>query len=199
MDEIPVKHKQPLLVPIWAWVLGALALLGITGLVIGSRSCGKDKTAENPIVVAAASGACKGDDECGDKQLCINATCTVIAAGIADCASAQVHFSTDSAELREEDRPGIQRMARCLKADQSIKLTIAGNADERGNAEHNAELGESRAMAVARTLTAQGVSPRQLSVVSYGENYPLCVDSDKECWAKNRRTSLTPRATPEQK
>lgn len=198
MDEIPVKRKEPM-VPLWAWVLGALALLGLTGLVVGIRSCGTDKAAENTSVAAPTISHCKADQECGDKQLCLNALCTEIIAGIAECANAQVHFSTDSAELREEDQPGIRRMARCLKADQTMKLAIAGNADERGNAEHNAELGEKRAMAVARTLTAQGVSPRQLSVVSYGENYPLCVESDRDCWAKNRRTSLTPKAAPEQK
>ena len=198
MDEIPVKHRAPM-VPIWVWALGALALLGLAGLVIGIRSCGTDKAAESTPVAAPAPGPCKADEECGDKQLCLNALCTEIIAGIAECANAQVHFSTDSAELREEEKAGLRRMARCLKADQSMKLAIAGNADERGNAEHNAELGEKRAMAVARTLTAQGVSPRQLSVVSYGENNPLCVESDKDCWAKNRRTSLTPKAAPEQK
>lgn len=195
MDEIPVKRKQAAVVPIWAWVLGALALLGIIGAIVGMRSC-SSKTVENTAVVSPPVGQCVGDGECGEKQLCISAACVDIKAGLADCASAQVHFATDSAEIKAEDKNGVMRMARCLKADQSMKLAIAGNADERGPAEHNAELGEKRAMSVAQALTAQGVSAKQLSVVSYGENYPLCVDSDKECWAKNRRTSLTPTSAP---
>lgn len=194
MEEIPVKHKKAAVIPIWAWILGALALVGIIVAAVALR--GGTKTAETTTVASAPSGQCAGDSECGEKQLCISAACVEIKAGLADCANAQVHFATDSADVRDEDKPGVMRMARCLKADQTMKLTIAGNADERGAAEHNAELGEKRAMAVARTLTAQGVSAKQLSVVNYGENYPLCVDSDKDCWAKNRRTSLTPTAAP---
>ena len=196
MDEIPVKHKQAVVVPIWAWILGALALLGIIGAVVGMRSCSSGKTTETTTVVSPPIGQCAGDSECGEKQLCLSAACVEIKAGLAECANTQVHFATDSAEIPADDKVTIMRMARCLKADQTMKLAIAGNADERGKAEHNAELGEKRAMAVARTLTAQGVSAKQLSVVNYGENYPLCLDSDQECWAKNRRTSLTPTAAP---
>ena len=195
MDEIPVKHKTGPVIPIWAWILGALALLGIIGAVVGMRSCASNKTAENTVVVSP-SGQCAGDSECGEKQLCISAACVEIKAGLADCSNAEVHFATNSAEVAADHKGGIMRMARCLKADQTMKLAIAGNADERGAADHNAELAEKRAMAVARSLEAQGVSAKQLSVVSYGENYPLCVESDKDCWAKNRRTSLTPTTAP---
>jgi peptidoglycan-associated lipoprotein len=195
MEEIPVKHKTPVVVPIWAWILGALAVLGIIGAVVGMKSCGTTKTVET-TTVTTIGGQCTGDGECGEKQLCVSAACIDIKAGLAECANAEVHFATDSAVIGDDHKQGIMRMARCLKADQTMKLSIAGNADERGKAEHNAELGEKRAMAVARTLQAQGVSAKQLSIVNYGENYPLCVESDQECWAKNRRTTLTPKAEP---
>jgi len=199
MEEIPVRHKVPAaglaVVPIWAWVLAALALFGVIGLMVGLRQCASSRSVDRVVVITPSAG-CAGDSECGDKQLCMNAACVEIMAGLADCAKAQVHFDTDSAEIKAADQVAVLRMARCLKADLSMKLAIAGNADERGPAEHNAELGEKRAMAVARSLQAQGVSGKQLSVVSYGENYQLCVDSDKECWAKNRRASLTPQAGP---
>jgi peptidoglycan-associated lipoprotein len=200
MKEIPVRHKLSLaglvVVPIWAWVLGAFALAGVIGLVVGVRQYNANRTVENTIVVSP-SPQCAGDSECADKQLCMSAACVEIKAGLADCVMAQVYFNTDSAEIRAEDSPAVLRMARCLKADQSMKLAIAGNADERGTDEHNAELGEKRAMAVARTLQAQEVSAKQLSVVSYGDNYPLCLHSDQDCWRKNRRASLTPQAMPE--
>lgn len=196
MEEIPVKHKTPVglaAVPIWAVLLGALALVSLIGFILMMRHRSADKTDES---VAVVTNGCAADSECGDKQLCLSSSCVEIKAGLADCSVAQVHFATDGAEIRAEDKPGVARMARCLRADQSMKLTIAGNADERGPADHNVELGEKRAMAVARALQAEGVSSKQLSIVSYGDNHPLCLDSDKECWAKNRRASLTPQAAP---
>jgi len=61
MEEIPVKHKAPVsglaVVPIWAWVLGALALMGIIGLIVGLQQCGANKTVSNAIVMPSAQGA----------------------------------------------------------------------------------------------------------------------------------------------
>ena len=191
MVEIPVQHKKGV-VPLWGWLLGAALLLGTIGLIIGLRQCGYQSASE-PAAVATRSGACALDNDCPEAQICASAACIPIKAGLADCAMGQVHFATDSAVLRSEDRPAVARMARCLKADQHIKLSIAGSADERGTAEHNADLGERRAIAVAQALQGLGVSAAQLSIVSYGDNYQLCQESDRECWAKNRRASLTPR------
>src|SRR5207253_748109 len=96
-----------------------------------------------------AAATCVNDDQCGMAQLCLQGACSDIRAGIAECASVQVHFDTDSAAIRDDDRPALRRMARCLKASQSIKLTIATSADERGTSEHNADLSERRAKAVS--------------------------------------------------
>jgi len=192
MEEIPVRHKTAtglVLVPGWSWVVGALATIAIIGLFIGVRMRAGRQTFQ-PAVVWAPVVHCAIDSECGDKQLCVSSTCAEIGAGLAGCAQAEVHFDTDSAELRSQDQQTVLRMARCLKADQSMKLAIAGNADARGSAEHNAELAEKRAMAVALALQKQGVSGNQLSGVSYGDNRPLCLDSDKDCWAKNQQAAL---------
>lgn len=198
MEEIPVKQKAPVaVIPIWALVLGVVALASLIGFILMMRHRAAANNTEESVAVVTHGAQCSEDSQCGDRQLCLSSTCMEIKSGLADCTIAQVHFATDGADIRAEDKAGVARMARCLKADQSIKLTIAGNADERGPSDHNVELGEQRAMAVARALQAQGVSSKQLSVVSYGDNHPLCVESDKECWAKNRRASLTPQvATP---
>lgn len=191
MQEIEVRHRVAFFD---RSKLSALLILGVVilasiGVILGLRQC----VARDHVAVATApSTGCSGDVECRDRQLCLSAACVDIKPGLAECSEAQVHFSTDSADLSAADKVAVERMARCLKADQSMKLVIAGSADERGSAAHNSELSEKRAMAVARTLQQQGVSPKQLSVVSYGEHRPLCVESDHDCWAKNRQASLTP-------
>jgi len=65
-------------------------------------------------------------------------------------------------------------------------MTLEGNADERGTREYNLGLGERRGNAVSAALGSSG----QTSVVSYGEEKPVCLDSNEDCWAKNRRVEI---------
>lgn len=86
----------------------------------------------------------------------------------------------------------MQRMARCLKADHALHVTIEGNADERGTQEYNLALGDQRANAVARYLELLGVSAAQLRTVSFGKEQPLCMEHEEGCWAQNRRAAIKP-------
>lgn len=212
MVEIPVKHKDRDGFPLWWAPLGLLGLLG--GGLFFSRACnGPSATAMRdaeraPVVAddrsaeqAAAQGAaaqaaaqgvgCVSDQDCGSEQLCSGGSCMALsAAGL--CGEARVHFATDSAAIPATDHGQLDRLARCIRADQRTKLFIEGNADERGTDDHNAQLAERRAMAVARELASRGVSPEQLRIVSYGENNPLCAEQDSDCWARNRRAAVRP-------
>ena len=69
-------------------------------------------------------------------------------------------------------------------------MTLEGHADERGTREYNLGLGERRGNAVDGLMSAQGARANQLTVVSYGEERPVCRVSDDECWAKNRRVEI---------
>jgi peptidoglycan-associated lipoprotein len=39
-------------------------------------------------------------------------------------------------------------------------------------------------------LQANGGSASQLTVVSYGEERPICTDSSEGCWSQNRRVEI---------
>ena len=39
-------------------------------------------------------------------------------------------------------------------------------------------------------LQGNGGSAGQITVVSYGEERPTCLDSSEICWAKNRRVEI---------
>jgi len=39
-------------------------------------------------------------------------------------------------------------------------------------------------------LTAQGVRPNRMAVVSLGEQRPTCTEQNEACWQKNRRTDF---------
>ena len=51
-------------------------------------------------------------------------------------------------------------------------------------------LGERRAKAAASFLAANGASPSQLEIISYGEERPVALGHDESSWAQNRRSEL---------
>jgi peptidoglycan-associated lipoprotein len=108
------------------------------------------------------------------------------------CAPVRVHFATDSAEIDPGDKNLLKLSAQCLKTHQALRVTVAGNTDERGTQEYNLALGERRARSVALFLESEGVTPAQLQTVSFGKDRPLCSASDEACWERNRRASITP-------
>jgi peptidoglycan-associated lipoprotein len=139
---------------------------------------------------ATPSNSCSRDLDCKDGQLCIRNACVDITPGLAECNNVRVHFAFNSAEIDETDKPGLDRAARCLKAETAMHVTVAGNADERGTEEYNLALGDRRAHTVAEYLKALGASDAQLKTISYGKEQPLCTDHDEACWARNRRADL---------
>jgi peptidoglycan-associated lipoprotein len=136
------------------------------------------------------TNTCSRDLDCHDGQLCIRNQCVDITPGLAECSNIRVHFALNSSDIDENDKPGLDRAARCLKAETGMHVTVAGNADERGTEEYNLALGDRRAKAVTDYLHALGSSEQQLKTVSYGKEQPLCTDHDEACWARNRRADL---------
>ncbi|MFH1575023.1 MAG: peptidoglycan-associated lipoprotein Pal [Acidobacteriota bacterium] len=98
-----------------------------------------------------------------------------------------VFFDYDRHEIRSDARPVLIANAKALADRVSIQLTIEGHCDERGSERYNLALGDRRASAVRQFLELQGVSPGRLDAVSYGENRPVCTDSNESCWQSNRR------------
>ena len=98
-----------------------------------------------------------------------------------------VYFDFDQDTLKPEFQAAIACHAKYLRDRPDARMTLEGNADERGTREYNLGLGERRGNAVS---TAIGGSPGQISVVSYGEEKPVCLDSGEDCWAKNRRVEI---------
>jgi outer membrane protein OmpA-like peptidoglycan-associated protein len=163
------------------------------------------QTSQQPAGIAvveetktAVVPACSVDDNCSERQLCIRSVCTDIAGEMAECAATRVYFDTDSIELGPTARAMLGRVARCLRADQKIVVTIAGNTDSTGTKEYNRDLGDRRASAVADYLIRQGASPEQLRTLSFADELPLCWSQDADCMARNRRATVKPQPQRDQ-
>ena len=101
-----------------------------------------------------------------------------------------VYFDFDQATLRPEYQQILGCHAKYLQDRNSAQITLESHADERGTREYNLGLGERRGNAVQSGLTANGASAGQLTVVSYGEERPVCGSSDESCWQQNRRVEI---------
>lgn len=101
-----------------------------------------------------------------------------------------VYFDLDQDSLKPEFQAIVACHAKYLRDRPSARQTLEGNADERGSREYNLGLGERRGNAVSSAIQANGGSGSQITVVSYGEERPVCTESNEDCWAKNRRVEI---------
>ncbi|MBZ5487885.1 peptidoglycan-associated lipoprotein Pal [Halomonas aquamarina] len=98
-----------------------------------------------------------------------------------------IYFDYDRDSIKREYESAVMAHARYLRANPNAKVVLHGHTDERGTREYNMALGERRARAVQRFLNIQGVSPSQMSVVSYGEERPAASGQSESAYSQNRR------------
>ena len=98
-----------------------------------------------------------------------------------------IHFAFDQYALRPEAKRVLEASAAWLKARPQALLMIEGHCDERGTGEYNLSLGERRAKSSKDYLVSRGIDARRISVVSLGEEKPVCAEHSEACWTKNRR------------
>ena len=98
-----------------------------------------------------------------------------------------IHFEFDKYDIRPEDAKMLDANASWLKSNGENLVLIEGHCDERGTNEYNLALGERRAKATMNYLVSQGVQANRITIISYGEERPVCNEKTDSCWAKNRR------------
>ena len=169
----------------------SIRVLAIALTVVGLSACGTKKvppTAADPVDVPAATNGAETGNTNNDPSMDFSPT------GLDrnPCLMARtVKFDLDRTEISGEFDAMIGCHAKFLTMNAGYKLTLGGNADERGTREYNLGLGERRNNAVMDVLKAKGASGSQIEGVSYGEEQPTCTESSESCWANNRRVEFT--------
>lgn len=102
-----------------------------------------------------------------------------------------VYFDYDSAAINGDGQKLVGYHAKYLSSNNSQKVLVEGNCDERGTREYNLALGERRSGAVKEALVAGGAQGAQLETTSWGEEKPVDPGHDESAWSKNRRAELT--------
>jgi len=101
-----------------------------------------------------------------------------------------VYFDLDQEVVKPEFQAIMACHAKYLRDRPSSRITLQGHTDERGSRAYNQALGERRGNGVNSALQANGGSASQLTIVSYGEERPVCTDSAESCWSQNRRVEI---------
>jgi peptidoglycan-associated lipoprotein len=100
-----------------------------------------------------------------------------------------VFFDYDRYSVREDARDTLKNNAEWLSDHPSLKILVAGHADNRGSNEYNLALGDRRAKSVLHYLTDYGVNA-EIRTVTFGEEKPFCLESFESCWSQNRRAEF---------
>ncbi len=162
----------------------ALVIAGVLGLAGCASSGGaKGNGSESASTTNAAATNAPATDNSA-------ATAAAQAASEMDPLKKDIQFGFDKSLLSSEDRGILKKDASILKAHPSVKVVIAGHADERGTDAYNIVLGQKRAKAARIYLIRLGVSAKRIKIVSYGKRevpgYSVCSDHNESCWSKNR-------------
>lgn len=101
-----------------------------------------------------------------------------------------VHFDFDRYNVSFGDRDKLSRNAGWMNLNPDVFVRIEGHSDARGTSDYNLALGDRRAIATKNYLLSLGVNPSKISTVTYGEERPLCSESEESCWSQNRRAEF---------
>ena len=105
-----------------------------------------------------------------------------------------IYFEFDKANLDREDISYLNEVKNILEHDPSLKLVVAGHADDRGDDNYNIELSKRRVQAVTKYLVGQGILKNRIIQRAYGESIPVipcyAVDCSEDDHQKNRRAEF---------
>ena len=92
-----------------------------------------------------------------------------------------IYFAFDKYDISSEAAEKLQAGSALAKGDAAkFNIKIEGNCDEWGSDEYNFALGLKRAKAAKDFMVAEGVPAERITMVSYGESNPVCVEKTKE-------------------
>ena len=99
-------------------------------------------------------------------------------------------FDVNKATLKADLKTSLAKVAGILSVYQQFNVSIEGNTDNTGSAEHNMKLSQQRADNVKAFLVEQGIDAGRLDAKGLGMTMPIADNSTKEGRQKNRRVDL---------
>ena len=141
---------------------------GVTGAVIGKQM---DKEAKELSTIPGAEVKRVGE-------------------GINVTFESGVLFPVDQATLSSNAQTKVKDLATVFNKYPDSYILIEGHTDASGSNDHNMQLSERRAKAVAAFLQQQNVESSRIKTAWYGENQPKVANTTEANKAQNRRVEF---------
>jgi OmpA-OmpF porin, OOP family len=101
-----------------------------------------------------------------------------------------IFFDVNQAVLRPESFPELNRVARMLLDNPTMRIAIHGHTDQTGSEQHNLVLSEDRAAAVRDYLVRNGVPPARITSQGFGMSIPVSENETEAGKQLNRRVEF---------
>jgi outer membrane protein OmpA-like peptidoglycan-associated protein len=101
-----------------------------------------------------------------------------------------IFFDHDKSTLREESIVELELLRSILMDNPTWLVEISGHTDDNGSEEHNLALSRARALAVVNYLVSNGINPKHMIAIGYGESKPAVENTTPENRQINRRTEF---------
>ena len=101
-----------------------------------------------------------------------------------------ITFNVDQDAVKPEFYPVLNSVALVLKKYRQTTVDVFGHTDSTGSDQHNFDLSQRRALAVANYLNAQGVDQRRFAVTGFGKTRPIASNATAQGRAQNRRVEI---------
>jgi outer membrane protein OmpA-like peptidoglycan-associated protein len=101
-----------------------------------------------------------------------------------------INFETGKSSISAESQKIIDNIVTMLKDNPTLKISIEGHTDNRGNAASNKTLSENRAKAVMNAVISKGIPASRLGSKGWGQEKPVADNASDEGKAKNRRVEI---------
>ena len=168
----------------------------VTLIAVVLAACQSTPTQDNaaPVEDKSATASQSGASTSGTSGTGVSGTSTSSGNPLRDpnniLSKRSVYFDFDSYVVRDEFKPLVEAHGKYLQSNRSARMTIQGNADERGSHEYNLALGQRRADSVKRMMVLLGATDGQVETVSFGKEKPRNPGHDESSWAENRRDEI---------
>ena len=184
--------------PVAAKYIGAgLACLGMAGAGIGLLAGGNDR--RNALIGAGigalaggAIGATMDRNEAELRRQLQGTGVSVTRNGdqIILNMPSDITFNVDQDAVKPGFYSVLNSVAIVLNKYRQTTVDVFGHTDSTGSEQHNFDLSQRRALAVANYLAGQGVDSRRFAVTGFGKTRPVASNATAEGRAQNRRVEI---------
>ena len=107
-----------------------------------------------------------------------------------DIIDLDLHFASNSAEIRERDKEELDRLYERLSNNSLTQIELASHTDSIGSDESNMRLSQRRSNSVKKYLVEKGIDENRIIAKGYGEKEPKESNKSPAGRAINRRTEV---------